>query len=170
MTLSDFEESDQLAMEGLPYRSGVGIMLLNKYNLVFVAQRIDFKEDAWQMPQGGIDPGENPRQAALRELKEEAGTDMVEIVAESKEWLEYDLPSDLISKIWKGRFRGQRQRWFVMRFLGEDRDINIHTDEPEFDAWKWADPIDLPDLIVPFKKGLYEKVLEEFSPVISKVL
>jgi putative (di)nucleoside polyphosphate hydrolase len=167
MTLSDFKNGDQSAMEGLPYRPGVGIMLLNKHNQVFVARRINFKEDAWQMPQGGIDSGENPRQAALRELKEETGTDLVEIMAESKEWLQYDLPSHLISKIWKGRFRGQRQKWFVLRFLGEDRDINIHTDEPEFDAWKWTDPIDLPGLIVPFKKGLYEKVIEDFSSVIS---
>ncbi len=168
MTLSDHNNTYQSEIEGLPYRPGVGIMLLNKNSQVFVAKRIDTAEDAWQMPQGGIKNGEDPRQAALRELKEEVGTSSVKIIAESQQWLQYDLPSGFVSKVWKGRFRGQRQKWFALRFLGEDHDINIHTTKPEFDAWKWVNSADLLDLIVPFKRGLYGKIIEEFSPLIDK--
>ena len=117
---------------------------------------------AWQMPQGGIDPGETPRQAAFRELKEEVGTDKAEILAETEGWLHYDLPSDIASRMWSGRWRGQRQKWFLMRFTGEDADINPATEHPEFDAWEWVEPQRLPDLIVPFKRPLYRDVLAEF--------
>ena len=120
---------------------------------------------AWQMPQGGIDPGETPRQAALRELKEEVGTDKAEILAKSREWLHYELPEELRAQfggMWGGRYRGQRQKWFLMRFAGADHDIDLATEHPEFDAWEWVEPARLPDLIVPFKRQLYQDVLVEF--------
>jgi putative (di)nucleoside polyphosphate hydrolase len=147
------------------YRPAVGIMLLNAQQLVFVARRLDMPKEhpAWQMPQGGIDPGETPREAALRELKEEIGTDRAEIVAESREWLSYDLPDEIAPKMWGGRYRGQRQKWFVMRFLGRDGDIDLATAHPEFDAWQWIAPRLLPQLIVPFKRRLYLDVLAEFD-------
>lgn len=148
---------------GLPYRPCVGIMLLNAANQVFVAKRIDMVTEAWQMPQGGIDKDEDPRDAAFRELREETGTAKATILAESSRWLSYDLPDELIGKIWKGRYAGQRQKWFVMRFEGEDGDIDIDTEEPEFSEWKWAEPRHLPDLIVPFKRQLYMDVLNEFK-------
>jgi putative (di)nucleoside polyphosphate hydrolase len=146
------------------YRPAVGIMLLNPAGLAFVGRRIDMPAGlaAWQMPQGGIDPGETPRQAAFRELKEEVGTDKAEILAETEGWLHYDLPSDIASRMWSGRWRGQRQKWFLMRFTGEDADINPATEHPEFDAWEWVEPQRLPDLIVPFKRPLYRDVLAEF--------
>jgi putative (di)nucleoside polyphosphate hydrolase len=146
------------------YRPAVGIMLLNPAGLAFVGRRIDMPAGlaAWQMPQGGIDPGETPRQAAFRELKEEVGTDKAAILAETEGWLHYDLPSDIASRMWSGRWRGQRQKWFLMRFTGEDADINPETEHPEFDAWEWVEPQRLPDLIVPFKKPLYRDVLAEF--------
>lgn len=147
----------------LPYRDGVGIMLLNRDGLVFVASRIDRTSEAWQMPQGGIDAGETPREAALRELMEEAGTDKATILRESADWYYYDLPEDLIPKIWGGRFRGQRQKWFSMRFLGQDSDINIHTSDPEFCDWKWVRMEQLPDMIVPFKRDLYSALIKEFG-------
>jgi len=152
-------------MIDLPYRPAAGIMLLNDQKKVFVAQRIDTTLEAWQMPQGGLDYGEDPEAGALRELDEETGipAKLVEIVARSANELLYDLPDDLIGKLWKGRYRGQRQTWFLMRFLGGDEDVNLATPHPEFRAWKWADPADLPDLIVPFKKALYEAVLEVFA-------
>ena len=148
----------------LPYRPGVGIMLFNRDGMVFVAQRSDTRGGAWQMPQGGIDKGEPPRHAALRELEEETGTDRAEIVAESREWLEYDLPPELAARVWSGRYRGQRQKWFAMRFLGRDEDFDLDAhDHPEFAAWRWAAPGDLPGLIVPFKRRLYRDVLAEFG-------
>ena len=115
------------------------------------------------MPQGGIDEGEDTKVAALRELLEEVGTDKAEIFAESKEWLVYDLPDNLVEKLWGGRFRGQKQKWFMLRFNGNDSDINIHTSHPEFCEWKWADMNTLPDLIVPFKRELYQAIVDEFS-------
>ena len=121
-----------------PYRPCVGIMLINDHGLVFVAQRIDQVVEAWQMPQGGVEQDETPRQAALRELEEEIGTNRAEIIAETEDWIPYDLPRELADKVWRGRFRGQTQKWFAMRFLGTDGDINLATAEPEFDAWKWT--------------------------------
>jgi putative (di)nucleoside polyphosphate hydrolase len=146
------------------YRPAVGIMLLNPAELAFIGRRIDMPAGlaAWQMPQGGIDPGETPRQAAFRELKEEVGTDKAEIVAETPGWLHYDLPSDIASRMWGGRWRGQRQKWFLMRFTGKDSDINPATEHPEFDAWEWVEPERLPELIVPFKRPLYCDLLAEF--------
>jgi putative (di)nucleoside polyphosphate hydrolase len=150
------------------YRRGVGIMLLNRVGLVFVAQRLDTASDAWQMPQGGIDPGEQPADAARRELKEEIGTDRAEIVAESRDWLRYDLPEDVRPLLWGGKYRGQTQKWFAMRFTGTDRDIDIATEHPEFSAWKWTAPATLPDLIVPFKRNLYRELLAEFKDVLAR--
>jgi putative (di)nucleoside polyphosphate hydrolase len=146
------------------YRPGVGIMLLNPKGNVFAGRRIDMPAGlaAWQMPQGGIDPGETPRQAALRELKEEVGTDKAEILAESAVWHHYDLPPEIAVRMWRGRYRGQRQKWFAMRFLGSDADIDPATEHPEFDAWEWVEPARLPDLIVPFKRQIYLDVLAEF--------
>jgi len=148
------------------YRPAVGIMLLNPAGLAFVGRRIDIPTGlaAWQMPQGGIDPGETPAQAAVRELKEEAGTDKAEILAETQGWLHYDLPTDIASRMWSGRWRGQRQKWFLMRFTGTDADINLATGHPEFDAWEWVEPDRLPELIVPFKRQLYGDLLAEFRP------
>ena len=151
--------------ETLPYRPAAGIMLLNREGQVFVAQRLDSSLEAWQMPQGGLDEGEDPAEGALRELEEETGIrrDLVEILARAPAELLYDLPDDLLGKIWKGRFRGQVQHWFLARFLGRDEDVNIETAEPEFRAWKWAEPSELPAMIVPFKKKLYEDVIQAFA-------
>ncbi|KUJ79123.1 RNA pyrophosphohydrolase [Ruegeria profundi] len=149
----------------LPYRPCVGLMLMNTGGKIFVGQRNDRFEDAWQMPQGGVDKGENARDAALRELWEETGVtaDLVQIIAETDGWLPYDLPHDIVPKIWKGRYRGQEQKWFLMRFLGTDNQINIETDHPEFTRWKWQDPARLIDEIVPFKRDVYERVMEAFE-------
>ena len=145
------------------YRPAVGIMLLNRLGQVLVARRTDMPAmPAWQMPQGGIDPGETPRQAALRELAEEIGTCNAEIIAESREWMVYDLPVELARSRWGGRYRGQRQKWFVMRFAGSDADIDVATKHPEFDAWRWVAPEQLPELIVSFKRQLYIDILAEF--------
>ena len=149
----------------LPYRPCVGVMLLNRTGQVFVGQRLDTTLEAWQMPQGGIDPGEEPLTTAIRELGEETGIapDNVELIAEAPRQFRYDLPPELIGKVWKGRYRGQIQRWFLFRFTGTDADIRIATAHPEFRAWRWADPKDLPALIVPFKRDLYREVLTAFS-------
>jgi putative (di)nucleoside polyphosphate hydrolase len=147
------------------YRPAVGIMLINRAGNIFVGRRIDMPAGlaAWQMPQGGIDAGETPRQAALRELKEEVGTDRAEILAENRTWLHYDLPPEIAGAMWAGRYRGQRQKWFAMRFTGEDADIDpAATEHPEFDAWEWVAAQRLPELIVPFKRQLYLDVLAEF--------
>jgi len=155
----------------LPYRPCAGVMLVNREGKVFVGQRIDNSLEAWQMPQGGIDDGEDAETAAIREVGEETGiaAELVEIVARSPEDLFYDLPADLVGKVWKGRYRGQRQTWFLMRFLGEDGNIDIETEHPEFRAWKWADPAELPAMIVPFKRALYESVVEIFSPHLRRI-
>ena len=152
----------------LPYRPAAGIMLVNSEGKVFVGQRLDSTLEAWQMPQGGMDPGESAEAAALRELEEETGiaSHLVEIVARAPQDLDYDLPPELIGKLWKGRYRGQRQAWFLMRFLGTDADVAIETAHPEFRSWKWAEPSELPDMIVPFKKTLYQNVLRAFAHLI----
>lgn len=155
-----------MSNDTLPYRPCVGIMLVNDKNQVFVGQRLDTKVEAWQMPQGGIDEGEDARTALLRELFEETGiaAHLVNIVAQADREFYYDLPDDLIGKIWGGKYRGQRQIWFLLRFLGTDADINIETAHQEFRAWSWVDPQSLPDLIVPFKRQLYHDVVEVLLP------
>jgi putative (di)nucleoside polyphosphate hydrolase len=151
--------------EALPYRPAVGVMLLNRDGKVFVAQRLDSTLEAWQMPQGGLDKGEDAESGAFRELEEETGIPRgkVEIVARCPVELDYDLPDDLVGKMWGGKWRGQRQTWFLMRFLGGDEDVNLDTPDPEFRAWKWADPAELPAMIVPFKKVLFDRLLVVFS-------
>ena len=151
-------------MSDFGYRPGVGVMLLNPQRHVWVGQRLDSTLEAWQMPQGGLDEGEDAETGALRELEEETGIprDKVEIVARCPVELTYDLPDDLVGKLWKGKWRGQRQTWFLCRLTGTDADVNLDTEHPEFRAWKWADPAELPAMIVPFKKQLYEDVLEAF--------
>jgi putative (di)nucleoside polyphosphate hydrolase len=149
--------------EDSQYRAGVGIILLNSRNEVFVGRRVDLPQDAWQAPQGGIDEGESPQQAALRELKEEIGVDDVDVLAESRGWLYYDLPEELARKAWGGRWKGQRQKWFVMLFKGSDTDINIATEHPEFNAWRWVPVKELTALAVSFKRQLYLNVLGEFA-------
>ena len=153
----------------LPYRPCVGIMLANANGLIFAGQRLDTSADAWQMPQGGIDKGEQPHAAALRELEEETGIsqDLVTTEAELDSWLTYDLPSELVGKVWKGRYRGQKQRWFLMRFHGSDDQINIATEHQEFSRWAWVAPDLLVAKIVPFKRDIYHKVVAEFAPHLS---
>ena len=144
-------------------------MLLNADGEVFVGNRVDTGDDSWQMPQGGIDRGESPRKAAIRELKEETGTDKVRILAKSSRWLDYDLPKDVSRRIWKGRYRGQTQRWFAMRFLGSDSDIVLDNHHREFTAYRWV-PIDrLVDLIIPFKRLVYQQVVDEFRELARPV-
>lgn len=149
----------------LPYRPCAGVMLLNHAGDVFVGQRFDSTLEAWQMPQGGIDPGEDPLEAAYRELWEETGVERahVELVAVADEELQYDLPDDLIGKVWKGKWRGQRQRWFLFRLTAGDEAVDIATAEPEFRAWRWIDPAQLPQVIVPFKRELYARLLDIFA-------
>jgi len=151
-------------MSNLPYRPCAGIMLINSKGRVFVGQRIDTTAEAWQMPQGGIDEGESPKEAALRELREEIGTDKATILAESRDWLHYDLPEALQGKLWGGKYRGQRQKWFLCRYDGKDDDINLETEHPEFRAWQWVAVEDVPHLIVPFKQQLYRAIVDEFTP------
>lgn len=148
------------------YRRGVGVMLLNSARKVFVGARIDNTDDAWQMPQGGIDAGEDdPWTAALRELEEETGIPphLVERLADCPQRLKYDLPDELRGSLWGGKYKGQDQDWYLARFLGRDSDINIATHHPEFREWKWVDPQHLPELIVPFKRDLYRRLLDEFA-------
>ena len=156
-------------MSALPYRPGVGAMLVNADGLVFVGQRIDSSLDAWQMPQGGVDPGEEPDVAVLRELEEETGIapSLIEIVCCGAAPFDYDLPPDLISTVWKGKYRGQRQHWYLLRFLGQNTDVNIATEHPEFNQWQWVAPENLVDLIVPFKRDLYAAIVAEFAPQIA---
>ena len=146
----------------LPYRPCAGIMLLNNKGKVFVARRIDTDTEAWQMPQGGIENGEDPKGAAIRELEEETGITQADIIAEYQDWLTYDLPDKLYGKVWKGRYGGQTMKWYVMRFHGEDSDINIKTRHPEFSSWRWVDMNDLQEIIVPFKRDIYKALSEKF--------
>lgn len=159
------------ALSGLPYRPNAGLMLLNDAGKVFVGKRIDTDGEAWQMPQGGIDKGETPNDAAFRELAEETGisANLVELVTVSDAWINYDFPPELAAKLWvkrsgEPRYRGQKQRWFLLRFLGQDSDVDIATPHPEFSEWTWMDPTDLHRFIVPFKRATYAKVLAEFAP------
>lgn len=149
----------------LPYRPCVGVMVVNRDGNVFAGQRLDNLADAWQMPQGGVDPGEDPRDAALRELEEETGipAGAVEVVAETENWIPYDLPHDLVPKLWKGRYRGQEQKWFLLRFLGDDSLVNIETEHPEFREWRWVPRGALLDRIVPFKRHTYAQVFAAFE-------
>ena len=153
--------------KNLPYRSNVGIMLINDDGHVFVGQRLDNNQNAWQMPQGGIDGDEDPQSAAYRELLEETGIEQenVKFLATSSKWLLYDLPEDLIPKLWDGKYRGQKQKWFLFKFLGTNKDINISTEYPEFSSWKWIPKENLLEEIVPFKKSVYESVLREFERI-----
>jgi len=153
-------------IEALPYRPNVGIMLINPQGFVFAAQRLDSAVPAWQMPQGGIDEGEDPRRAALRELQEEIGVPpaLVQVVAETPGWLTYDLPHDIVPRMWKGRYRGQKQKWYLMRFLGQDAQIDIEQDHPEFSEWRWIDANSMIEAIVPFKRDIYRQVVEAFRP------
>jgi putative (di)nucleoside polyphosphate hydrolase len=152
-------------------RLGVGIMLINSKKEVFVGHRIDAPNGqfGWQMPQGGIDAGEAAHEAVMRELEEEIGTSNAVIIAEASDWFEYKLPNDLQKKLWHGRYYGVRQKWFLMNFLGQNNDIDLNkTRHPEFSDWRWVQPKELLDLIVPFKKDMYKKILEEFKDVITQ--
>lgn len=159
-----------MSFDHLPYRPCAGFMLVNRQGLVFVGQRIDpTAHGYWQMPQGGIDKGEDVRAAALRELHEEIGVgpDLVDVIAPASRSIRYDLPPELVGKVWKGKYRGQEQHWFLGRFLGEDSDIDLEAhDPPEFNAWRWIEPGLLPELIIPFKRAVYEDVLAEFRDLI----
>ena len=161
--------------ENLPYRSCVGVMLLNRAGLVFIGRRTEGPEHvddthAWQMPQGGIDPNENPWPAALRELYEETNVTSVEKLAESSAWFSYDIPSDIVGQAWKGKYRGQTQKWYALRFTGKESEIDVlhpaggHA--PEFAEWRWEKMERLPDLIIPFKRPVYERVIAEFAPLV----
>ena len=150
-------------IQELPLRKGVGIILLNSENKVFVGKRIDNPTNSWQMPQGGVDKNENFLQAAKRELKEETSIKTVELIKELNEWMSYDLPKNLLGKLWKGKYRGQKQKWFIMKFLGKNDEINIRTKEPEFSDWKWIKPSDLPEVAVDFKINIYKKMAKELA-------
>lgn len=156
--------NDRTGPGGLPYRPCAGVVLINPAGLIFAGRRID-TQDAWQMPQGGIDPGETPREAALRELTEETGVDpgQVEVLAEAPDWIHYDLPPHMLGKVWKGKFGGQKQKWFLLRFLGADSEIVIETSHPEFDRWQWMRSADLIGSIVPFKRDVYTRIFATFA-------
>lgn len=153
------------------YRIGVGLMIINKYKQVFVGKRADMSQsdisNHWQMPQGGMDSHETPEEAALREMREEIGTNKVHLLAEMPDWLTYEFPESLGKVLWGGRFRGQKQKWFLFEYLGQDGEIDICTPHPEFSDWRWVEPETLPDLIVPFKRELYKQILEMFRPYLK---
>ena len=154
-------------LKDLPLRSGVGIVLLNKQNKVFVAKRIDNPKNFWQMPQGGVDRGESLLEAAYRELKEETNITKVKLIKEIEGTLTYELPSHLLGKIWKGKYRGQKQKWFLMKFLGSDSDINIKTENPEFLEWKWIDLEKITEVVVDFKLHVYKELKEKINKIIN---
>ena len=156
-------------IEALPYRPCVGVVLMNQDGRVFAAQRIDNPTPAWQMPQGGIDADEKPRKAALRELWEETGIteDLVEFVAKTKDWVTYDLPDEMVGQIWGGRYRGQKQKWFLYRYLGSDAQVNIATEHPEFSQWRWIKADEMIATIVPFKRAVYEEVVRSFRAYLA---
>ena len=147
----------------LPLRIGVGIALLNHENKIFVGKRIDNPTNSWQMPQGGVDKNESFLEAAKRELEEETSIQTVEVLKELNEWLTYDLPKNLLGKLWKGKYRGQKQKWFIMKFLGKNDEINIRTKRPEFLDWKWINSSDLPEVAVDFKVNIYKKMAKELA-------
>jgi putative (di)nucleoside polyphosphate hydrolase len=156
-----------MVYEALPLRTGVGIVVLNSQDKVFVGKRKDNPFDKWQMPQGGVEPNEPLLVALKRELEEETSIKNIEILKEFNQWLEYEVPKNLIGKIWKGKYRGQKQKWFIVRFTGEEKEININTKHPEFIEWKWVNMNLLPDLIVNFKKHVYKNVLIELKKYIN---
>ena len=147
----------------LPLRIGVGIVLLNNKNNIFVGKRLDNPKNFWQMPQGGVDNNENFFQAAIRELKEETSIKSIKLIKELGPWLEYELPKKLIEKIWKGKYRGQKQKWFVMKFIGNENEINIKTQNPEFLEWKWIEPTKITEFVVDFKFDVYSKIQQELK-------
>lgn len=150
--------------ETLPYRPCVGVVLINADGKIFAGQRLDNRGDAWQMPQGGIDDGEKPREAALRELWEETGVtaDLVDFIGKTHGWVTYDLPAELLGRVWGGKYRGQRQKWFLYRYLGTDAQVSIATTHPEFGAWRWIGADEMVASIVPFKRAVYEEVVRSF--------
>jgi len=150
-------------LDNLPLRDGVGIVVLNKSNKIFVGKRIDNPKNFWQMPQGGIDPGEEYLSAALRELKEETGIKSVDLIKEIDELLTYELPQNLLGIIWKGKYRGQKQKWFIMRFNGNDKEINLNTHKPEFMDWKWIDISEITKVVVSFKLDVYKKIQKHLN-------
>ena len=153
--------------EELPLRTGVGIVLLNDKNKIFVGKRIDNPKKFWQMPQGGVDKNEELLQAAKRELKEETSIKSVELIKELDEWLEYDLPKNLLGKLWKGKYKGQKQKWFIMKFLGNESEINVKTSHPEFFEWKWIELDEITKVVVDFKLNVYEKIKEKVKTIIN---
>ena len=155
--------------DSLPYRPCVGIVLIDARGLVFAGQRIDNPSSAWQMPQGGIDEGETPREAAYRELWEETGVtrDKVEFVGKTHGWVTYDLPPELLGKVWGGKYRGQRQKWFLFRFKGQDADVKIASEHPEFSTWRWILVDEMVESIVPFKRAVYEEVIRSFRAYLA---
>ena len=154
-----------MTSDDLRYRAGVGVMLLNQAGQAWVGRRLDNRVEAWQMPQGGLDPGEAPWPGALRELEEETGIGpaLVDKIAEHPERLRYDIPLKTAAKLWKGKYKGQVQNWFLARFLGEDSDVDLDRHHPEFSHWQWVEPVRLPDLIVPFKRDLYRQIVDGFA-------